>query len=288
MNGTLQNVHQLHQDDPFTMNYMDHAKRTDSKTYIQARAMLKEIVKTLNGDWFYGAGPYQDHHGGGLWVHDGDGWFMVKNLAGMEWASQFCADAAKVDLLRRNAQRLYAAFPNSRAEFVKLGFADFDAVLNTPIKDDAGVATWIDSIFNASVPLNQPRHTGVLPKGDGVHHYPTPVTDIDLFKTDDFQLWVTDAEGQPAAVAPVSHDPKDKRVRVLHSTPGTRLHAEHSQAVQQGDDLVKDENDPMSKAAFAERTRKQKADALKNGSTSTKRKPAAAAKPARKTATRKG
>ena len=32
---------------------------------------------------------------------------MVRNLAGIEWSAQFCADPAKVDLLRQNAKRLY-------------------------------------------------------------------------------------------------------------------------------------------------------------------------------------
>jgi Family of unknown function (DUF6424) len=37
----------------------------------------------------------------------------------------------------------------------------------------------------------------------GVHHYPTLIVDIQLFKYDDFQLRVTDSEGNPAAVTPV-------------------------------------------------------------------------------------
>ena len=54
----------------------------------------------------YGQPPFEDHHGGGLWLKDATGWFLVRNMAGMEWSSQFCADPAKVDLLRQNAQRL--------------------------------------------------------------------------------------------------------------------------------------------------------------------------------------
>jgi hypothetical protein len=103
------------------------------------------------------------------------------------------------------------------------------------------------------VPLHPSFHTGVLPGGGapapsatgtqappaagaqappaaanaqhaGVHHYPTPIVDIQLFKYDDFQLWVTDQQGNPAAVAPV-----DKRgsgnasVHVLYATPGSQL-----------------------------------------------------------------
>jgi len=260
MSNTLENVHQLHQDDPFTMNYVDHAKRTESEIYVKSREMLKKIVSSLGEDWFYGDGPYQDHHGGGLWVHDGEKWYMYRNLAGMEWASQFCADPAKVDILRQNARRLYAAFPASKDAFEQMGFTDFQSVLDTSITDAKGVAAWTDSIFNASVPLNQARHTGVIPKGDGVHHYPAPVTDIELFKYDDFKLWVTDSEGQPAAVVPTStRGERGKSVRVVHATPGTRLHAEHQQARQLGQDLIRGEDDPLAKAAFVHQHRAEAA-----------------------------
>ena len=37
-----------------------------------------------------------------------------------------------------------------------------------------------------------------------MHHYTTPIADIQLVKYDDFQLWVTDVGDNPAAVAPVA------------------------------------------------------------------------------------
>src|SRR5260370_33483622 len=116
----------------------------------------------------------------------------------MEWSSQFCADPAKVDVIRQNAKRLYAAFPGSAQE---LGI---QPLLDTPITDAAGVAQWTDSICNASVPLPTPAHTGVLPTGGGVHHYPSPITEIAFFKHDAFQLWSTADQANPLAVAPVS------------------------------------------------------------------------------------
>jgi hypothetical protein len=128
-------------------------------------------------------------------------------------ASQFCADPAKVDLIRQNAKRLYAAFPDAAQE---LGIQQ---LLDTPITDAAGVAQWTDSICNASVPLPTPAHTGVLPTGGGVHHYPSPITEIAFFKHVSFQLWVTDAQGNPAAVAPVGPPGSgDGRVHVLYAT----------------------------------------------------------------------
>jgi len=287
----------------------------------------------------YGSGPYQDHHGGSLWLKDAGGWFMVRNLAGIEWSAQFCADPAKVDLLRENARRLYALMPPEIAREL-----DPDGLLDTPITDAAGVARWTDSIFNAGVPLHAGFHTGVLPSAQkspgasaaaevpaagevartadseaagndaareivgvagvedavgvieaveapqlvgpaetpagaagvtggqagairagqgagaalsaepvagGVHHYPTPVADIQLFKYDDFQLWVTDEEGNPAAVAPVSRRGSgDACVHVLYATPGSRLARRAAQARRDQVPLILGPDHPISVQAY--------------------------------------
>lgn len=152
-------LHTEHEDHPWTIEIPDHPQRTDSPAYVLSRKIMNSIVPAK--DWFMGAEPYQDHHGGGLWLKDEEGWFMVKNLAGIEWSSQFCADPKKVDILRQNAKRLYAKFPLTTQAFKEMGF-DVDELLNTPITDDKGVAAWTDSICNASVPLPAPGHTGVL------------------------------------------------------------------------------------------------------------------------------
>ena len=207
-----------------------------------ARKKMNEIAAGVTG-LVYGSAPFQDHHGGALWLKDAQGgWFLVRNLAGIEWSAQFCADPAKVDLLRQNAKRLYDLLaPEIKQEL------DPGGLLDTPIQDAAGVASWTDSIFNAGVPLQPSFHTGVIHGGAsaagqdptsgqdadlgpgpdlgpavgcgtaagpdpepavaqesaaaqaqepaGVHHYPTPIVDIQLFKYDDFQLWVTDGQG---------------------------------------------------------------------------------------------
>jgi hypothetical protein len=243
-------VHQEHEDHPWTINVGDHEQRTDSPAYKLARKLMIKIVQELQ-PWFYGKPPYQDHHGGGLWVKDEQGWLLIKNLAGMEWSSQFCAEPAKVDILRQNAKRLYAKFPLSAPAFKEMGF-DLDKLLNSPITDANGVAAWTDSICNASLPLTAPGHTGVLPKGGGVHHYPTPITDIDLFKHDDFQLWVTDSQGQPAAVVPVGkRGSGDGRVQVVYSTPGTKLSTKHAAASSRGERLILSDKHPLARKAFA-------------------------------------
>jgi hypothetical protein len=238
--------HSEHEDEPWTINIPGHPVRSDSPEYVRSRTTLTHMAGQVSG-LIYGPPPYEDHHGGGLWLKDAQGWFLVRNLVGMEWSSQFCADPAKVDLVRQNAQRLYAAFPEAAQE---LGIQQ---LLDTPITDAAGIAQWTDSICNASIPLPTPSHTGVLPTGGGVHHYPSPITEIAFFKHADFQLWVTDPEGHPAAVAPVGpRGSGDGRVHVLYATPGTALAAQVSQSEAQSQPLILDAGHPLARQAFAQ------------------------------------
>ena len=237
-------VHVEREDEPWAVKIPDHPRRAESAEYRRAKRLMNELAATVPG-FFYGPAPWQDHHGGGLWLKDSDGWFLVRNLAGMEWSSQFAADPAKVDMLRQTARRLYAAFPGSAEA---LGIRE---LLDTPITDAAGVAAWCDSICNASVPLPPSAHTGVLPKNGGVHHYPAPVVEIEFIKRDDFQLWVTDEEGNPAAVAPVDHPGSgDSRVHVLWATPGSQLHARQQEAHAAGKPHVLDAGHPLAVQAF--------------------------------------
>jgi hypothetical protein len=221
----------------------------------------------------YGTGPFQDHHGGSLWIKDSQGWFMVRNQAGVEWASQFCASAEKVDLLRQNAKRLYDLLPPEIKQEIDPG-----GLLDQKITDADGIARWTDSVFNACVPLHPTFHTGVLGSGGGsgasgsgaggggavdssgsaanlqpggVHHYPTPVADIQLFKHDDFQLWVTDAEGHPAAVAPVARRGSgDSCVHVLYATPGSQLAHQKQAAEAATGSLILGPGHDLSKQAY--------------------------------------
>jgi Family of unknown function (DUF6424) len=246
--------HDEHEDEPWTINIPGHPVRADSPEYVRSRATLTQMASQVSG-LVYGTPPYEDHHGGGLWLKDAQGWFLVRNLVGMEWSSQFCADPAKVDLIRQNAQRLYAAFPGSAQE---LGITE---LLDTPITDADGIATWTDSICNASIPLPTPAHTGVLPTGGGVHHYPSPITEIAFFKHDDFQLWVTDPQGNPAAVAPVSpRGSGDGRVHVLYATPGSALASQVSQSEAQSQPLILDSAHPLAQQAFSQQTARPAAD----------------------------
>lgn len=244
-------VHTEHEDAPWTIDVGDHAQRTDSPEYTRSRTLMIELVK-LSQPWFLGDPPYQDHHGGGIWVKSGDRWLLVLNLAGMEWSSQFCADPAKVDRLRQAAKALLDQFPDTIPGYEALGYHDGRAVLETPVTDPAGVAAWTDSIFNASVPLPAPAHTGMLPKGGGYHHYPKPIVDIEMFKRDDFTLFVTDSQGHPAAVAPLApRGSGDSRVQVLYATPGSDLHAAQQKAHDAGEALIVGGDHSLAKQAFA-------------------------------------
>jgi hypothetical protein len=244
-------VHSESETHPWTIDVGNHPTRTDSAEYVAAKKQMNEIAAGSTG-LIYGQPPYQDHHGGALWLKDAQGWFLVRNLAGIEWSAQFCADPAKVDLLRQNAERLYDLLaPEIKQQL------DPGGLLGTRITDAPAVAKWTDSIFNAGVPLQPSFHIGVVPgsgknsgaspapssgpaaataqaastpasppsqEPGGVHHYPTPIADIQLFKYDDFQLWVTDAQGNPAAVAPVApRGSGNASIHVLYATPGSQL-----------------------------------------------------------------
>ncbi len=272
--GSGGTTHTEGEDHPWTIQIPDHPKRADSPTYVVSRSLMNAMVKQAAGvlhDFFLGAETsFQDHHGGGLWVKDDKGWMLLKNLAGMEWSQQFCADPKKVDYLRQVAQRIYAAFPLSIPAMKTLlgGSAakyDVEGMLSQPIVDQAGVARWVDSIFNASVPLYPARHTGVLaptahaPAGTGplieggVHHYPTPITDIELFKYDDFQLWVVDAQGKVAAVTPAGpRGSGNPEVNVAFATPGTELHKQWMETHMKGEHLTLSGDSSLAKQAFAD------------------------------------
>jgi Family of unknown function (DUF6424) len=251
-------VHTESETHPWTVDIPDHPARQDSPEYVAARKKMNEMAGQATG-LIYGPGPYQDHHGGALWLQDAQGWFMVRNLAGIEWSAQFCADPAKVDLLRQNAKRLYDLLaPQIKQQL------DPGGLLDTPIQDAAGVAKWTDSIFNAGVPLHPGFHTGVLhtggaqnpaadadPEPGGVHHYPTPVADIQLFKYDDFQLWVTDGQGNPAAVAPVApRGSGNASVHVLYATPGSQLAAQKRAAESANTPLVLGPDHSLAQQAY--------------------------------------
>jgi hypothetical protein len=248
-------THTEAEDDPWKINIPDHPQRTDSPAFIAARAFAHRIMDTLKEPYPYGPGPWQMHHGGSLWTYDGQGWFLVLNTLGSEWSAQFCADPSKMDLVRLNAVRHYAGFPQTIPQMHSMGYADAGRILQTRIADAQTLGVWVDSIFNSCVPLAAPVHVGVIsarePLG-GAHHYPRPIADIQFFKHDDFVLWVTDAEGQPAAVTPASpRGSGDGRVEVAYATPNTKLAADFHSAHQAGRRLIVAADDSMARQAFA-------------------------------------
>lgn len=201
----------------------------------------------------------QAHHAGSLWVYDGQGWFLLLNVAGVEWSAQWAADPEKVDVLRRNAKRLYDRFPETLTELERLGYKEARSLLETSIADHEGVARWTDGLFNSCVMLAPGLHTGVISERNmqagGQHHYPKPIWDQQLTKRDDFNLWVVDGEGHPAAVAPVGpRGSGDARVAVLYATPGSALHREAQAHAAAGEPHILHEDHPLAKAAFAAQT----------------------------------
>ncbi len=82
-------VHGESEDHKWDINVPDHPTRADSPEYVAARTKMNQIAAGTTG-LVYGPPPYQDHHGGALWMKDAEGWFLVRNLAGIEWSAQFC------------------------------------------------------------------------------------------------------------------------------------------------------------------------------------------------------
>src|SRR5262249_61777378 len=93
-----------------------------------------------------------------------------------------------------------------------------------------------DSIWNACVPIPQPRHTGALKPADplacGVHTYPEPMCGIPRVMRDDFVPFVVDsATDTTAVVVPVApRHSGDGRARVVDAAHGNPLHAIHQPA----------------------------------------------------------
>ncbi|HEY1635256.1 MAG TPA: DUF6424 family protein [Acidimicrobiales bacterium] len=249
-------LHQEQEDYPWTINIPDHPPRSDSPAFVASKTLAHKIALSAGVPQLLGQGKIQEHHGGSLYLYDDSGWFLVKNVAGIEWSAQFCADPDKVDQLRQNARRLYVAFPQSAAKMAELGYQNAQQLLDNPIKDANGVAAWVDSIFNSCVPLPQLRHVGVLSSSQtgsgGVHHYPTPITDIELVKHDDFILWVTDPEsGQPAAVVPAGRRGSGNgEARVVYATPGTPLAKQLDRAQGKRQTLIAPATHPLAQQAF--------------------------------------
>jgi hypothetical protein len=244
-------THTESENDPWSINVGDHPERADSPAFTRSRTLMTKLVQHEQ-PWFLGNPPYQDHHGGGIWVKDDQGWVLLLGLAGIEWSAQFCADPAKVDALRQQAKRIVAAFPQTVAGYEALGYHDAAGLLATTITTGDDIAAWTDGIFNASVPLPAQQHTGVLPAGAGFHHYPKPIVDIELFKHDDFTLFVNDAEGKKVAVTPVGpRGSGDGRVAIAWAPDGSASHAAQQAAAQVGQRAILPATSALAKQAFA-------------------------------------
>jgi hypothetical protein len=260
--------HTEHQDFPWTISVADHPPRTESAQYRASRKLMRTLVATTDGEWPFAPAPapapgpgsagYEDHHGGGVWVKDPDGWLCVLLPLGIEWSAQFCAAPEKVDRIRRCAARVVGAFPDTLPGYAALGYDDGERLLGTPIRTAGQVAEWTDSIFNASVPLPRGPHSGVLPTAAGYHHYPKPIVDIDHFRRDDFELFVTDERGLPVVVVPLApRGSGDGRVRVLaahaDSSYAQRLVSPMARALQpeqEWDGAVLPPDDLLARQAF--------------------------------------
>lgn len=218
-----QGTHHQGADNPWTINIVDHPNRTESRWFRESKVVVKKILATLDESTYpYGAGPWQMHHGGSIWVLTDAGWRMYLARAGIEWSMQFCADPVKIDRLRTEAKVLVEAFPRTIPALGQLGYGDAQEILDEQISDADGVARFTDSLFNSCVPLTPGDHEGVLPKAAGEHYYPIPVKAGDFIRRADFVLWVKLDDGTHAAFAPVDRrGSNDGRAELLYARHGT-------------------------------------------------------------------
>lgn len=255
----ISTVHQIRVGQTLEENVEGHAARTDSPQFVAARETLHKIVGTLRPNP-YGPPPIQAHHGGSVWLYDGTTWHLLLNWAGIEWSAQFCCSPEHVELLRQNAERVTAAFPQTIPQLERLGYKDTN-LLSTPITDADGIAKYVDSLWNSCVPIPQAGHTGQVksrsPLAAGVHNYPEPVCAIPRVMRPDFvPFHVDETTGTAAVVAPVApRGEGDGRVRVLFAERGNPLAGQHAAAHSRGGALVLAATHPISQAAFAKQTR---------------------------------
>jgi Family of unknown function (DUF6424) len=266
--GTAELTHHINAGETLVQNIEGHAVRSDSETFKQARTALGKLLPNLFG----GVNPWdttarshttavQAHHGGSILVLDATTWRAVLNWAGIEWAEQFAADPNFVEQLRQNAEAVIKAFPDTEPGLTALGLpAEHIAILHTPITDQTSIGKYVDSIFNACVPIPQPQHTGAVsiktPLGSGVHNYPLPACDIPMFCRQDFTPFIVDpATGTSVVVVPVAaRHSGDGRVRVLQTDTSHPLAAIHKTADSEGEALVLDADHPIAKKAFERQT----------------------------------
>lgn len=146
-------THTQHEDNPWTINIVDHPGRAESHWFSASKRAVKKILATLDKSTYpYGPEPWQMHHGGSIWVLTDAGWRMYLARAGIEWSMQFCADPAKIDRLRQEARALVEAFPRTIPALEELGYTDAKAILEDTISDADGVGRYTDSLFNSCVP----------------------------------------------------------------------------------------------------------------------------------------
>jgi hypothetical protein len=244
------------EDHPWSIYISDHPRRTESPWFAAAKRTAHKILADLDPDGFpYGSGPWEMHHGGSLWVRSASGWQMYLARAGIEWSTQFCADPAKVDRLRRDALTLVSAFPSTLPTLADLGYDEAEQILNEEITDADKVARYTDSLFNSCVPLTKRDHQGILPTAAGEHHYPWPVKSADFFRRDDFQLWVALSDGTHGAVTPLAPPGSgDGRVRLVYARHGTPQGDAVATAQRQHKAVILPPQHPLARQAYAKQT----------------------------------
>jgi hypothetical protein len=118
-----------------------------------------------------------------------ESWRLFRNLETIYEGAENCSDPVKVEQLRRNTANLISHYPNTVPALEKLGIR-VKQLLNRPIKTQADVTAWADSVFN------------VGPVTPGV---PDHIAQAQALAYDDFHIEISRGRGAtPAYVVPTA------------------------------------------------------------------------------------
>ena len=137
-------------------------------------------------------------------VYDGNDWHLYRNTYIIWPGVENAADPAKVEKLRRNALALLEAFPETVPQLEKMGIR-IKATLNKPIRTQADVTVWADSIFNSGPASPLPLH----------------IQDALALVYDDFHLLVRGGR-HPVWVLPAAPRGSGVLATMDYLTPGSR------------------------------------------------------------------
>ncbi len=169
---------------------------------------------------------------GAIPIFNNGKWEYVFNRQGLVPGAENCADPHKVEILRRTAASVSAAFPETIDALAKAGYRSAKSLMTKPINTVEDVKRWADSIFNWGPGRNVAGHV-----------------EAEDLAYDDFVVRHTD-DGWGDEVFVVPEGPRGSgidQVRVIHAHPDS----EWGRKLAKGQIVVLGRKHDLTKAAFA-------------------------------------